>query len=79
MCDTKGLPIYVDGHLAGYSPLKNPVDVLPGWHKVGYFPNDYTQDVNAMTSKEKIMNDILVMEILWFHYQDLQKLAENHC
>ena len=61
MCDTKGLPIYVDGHLAGYSPLKNPVDVLPGWHKVGYFPNDYTQDVNAMTSKEKIMNDILVM------------------
>jgi len=61
MCDTKGLPIYVDGHLVGNSPLKNPVDVLPGWHKVGYFPNDYTQDVNALTSKEKIMNDILVM------------------
>ena len=61
MCDTKGLPIYVDGHLVGHSPLKNPVDVLPGWHKVGYFPNDYTQDVNALTSKEKIMNDILVM------------------
>ena len=61
MCDTKGLPIYVDGHLVGYSPLKNPVDVLPGWHKVGYFPNNYTQDDNALTSKEKIMNDILVM------------------
>ena len=61
MCDTKGLPIYVDGHLVGHSPLKNPVDVLPGWHKVGYFPNDYTQDANALTSKEKIMNDILVM------------------
>tara|TARA_A100001011_G_scaffold71909_1_gene73752 strand:+ start:4841 stop:5716 length:876 start_codon:yes stop_codon:yes gene_type:complete len=61
MCDTKGLPIYVDGHLVGYSPLKNPVDILPGWHKVGYFPNNYSQDVNALTSKEKIMNDILVM------------------
>ena len=61
LCDTKGLPIYVDGHLVGYSPLKNPIDVLPGWHKVGYFPNDYTQDNNALTSKEKIMNDILVM------------------
>ena len=61
MCDTKGLPIYVDGHLVGHSPLKNPVDVLPGWHKVGYFPNDYAQDANALTSKEKIMNDILVM------------------
>ena len=61
LCDTKGLPIYVDGHLVGYSPLKNPIDVLPGWHKVGYFPNDYTQDNNALASKEKIMNDILVM------------------
>ena len=61
ICDTKGLPIYVDGHLVGYSPLKNPVDVLPGWHKVGYFPNDYYQDPNKLTSKEKIMNDILVM------------------
>ena len=47
--------------LIGLPPLKNPVDVLPGWHKVGYFPNDYTQDDNALTSKEKIMNDILVM------------------
>ena len=61
LCDTKGLPIYVDGHLVGYSPLKNPIDVLPGWHKVGYFSSDYTQDNNALTSKEKIMNDILVM------------------
>ena len=61
MCDTKGLPIYVDGHLVGYSPLKNPVDVLPGWHKVGYFPNDYAKDSNSLTSKEKIMNDILIM------------------
>ena len=61
ICDTKGLPIYVDGHLVGYSPLKNYIDVLPGWHKVGYFPNDYSQDVNTLTSKEKILNDILVM------------------
>ena len=67
LCDTKGLPIYVDGHLVGYSPLKKPIDVLPGWHKVGYFPNDYTQDNNALTSKEKIMNDILVMGRLDFY------------
>ena len=39
ICDTKGLPVYVDNQLVGYSPLKNPIDVLPGWHKVGYFPN----------------------------------------
>ena len=61
ICDTKGLPIYVDGHLVGYSPLKNKVDVLPGWHKVGYFPNNYSEDSNALTSKEKLMNDILIM------------------
>ncbi len=61
ICDTKGLPIYVDGQMVGISPLKNPIDVLPGWHKVGYFPNDYSKDSNKLTSKEKILNDILVM------------------
>ena len=61
ICDTKGLPIYVDGKMVGISPLKNPIDVLPGWHKVGYFPNDYSKDPNKLTSKEKILNDILVM------------------
>tara|TARA_B100000287_G_scaffold276424_1_gene260390 strand:- start:654 stop:1535 length:882 start_codon:yes stop_codon:yes gene_type:complete len=61
LCDTKGLPIYVDGHMVGYSPLKSWIDVLPGWHKVGYFPNDYNQDSHALTSKEKVLNDILVM------------------
>ncbi len=61
ICDTKGLPIYVDGKMVGISPLKNPIDVLPGWHKVGYFPNDYSKDSNKLTSKEKILNDILVM------------------
>ena len=61
VCDTKGLPIYVDGQMVGISPLKNSIDVLPGWHKVGYFPNDYSKDSNKLTSKEKILNDILVM------------------
>ena len=28
LCDTEGLPIYVDNQLVGYSPLKNYVDVL---------------------------------------------------
>ena len=61
ICDTKGLPIYVDGQMVGYSPLKKWIDVLPGWHKVGYFPNDYSPDPNTLTSKEKVLNDILVM------------------
>ena len=61
ICDTKGLPIYVDGKMVGISPLKNSIDVLPGWHKVGYFPNNYSKDSNKLTSKEKILNDILVM------------------
>ena len=61
ICDTKGLPIYLDGQMVGVSPLKNPIDVLPGWHKVGYFPNEYSKDSNKLTSKEKLLNDILVM------------------
>ena len=61
ICDTQGLPIYVDVHLIAYSPLKNFIDVLPGWHKVGYFPNGYNHDATTLTSKEKMLNDILVM------------------
>ena len=61
ICDTKGLPIYVDGQMVGISPLEGSIDVLPGWHKVGYFPNDYSKDSNKLTSKEKMLNDILVM------------------
>lgn len=61
ICDTDDLPIYVDNQLVGHSPLRHAVDVIPGWHKVGYFPEDYTRDLNARTPKEKMMNDILVM------------------
>ena len=85
LCDTEGLPIYVDNQLVGYSPLKNYVDVLPGWHKVGYFANDYSQNSNSLTSKDKMLNDILVMgrldvfvdegkhETIALNYQTLDK------
>ena len=61
ICDTKGLPIYVDNQLVGHSPLENGIDVLPGWHKVGYFPNDFSEDSNRLSPKDKMVNDILVM------------------
>lgn len=62
LCDTPGLPIYVDNIKVGISPLSHPVDVLPGWHKVGYFPDDFSPDLEkSKTLKEKMMNDILVM------------------
>ncbi len=61
ICDTDDLPIYVDNQLVGHSPLRHAVDVIPAWHKVGYFPEGYTRDLNAGTPKEKMMNDILVM------------------
>jgi len=61
ICDTKGLPIYVDNQLVGNTPLDHGIDVLPGWHKVGYFPDNYSEDLKSRTSKEKMLNDILVM------------------
>ena len=62
ICDTKGLPIYVDNQMVGITPLDHDVDVLPGWHKVGYFPDDYSRDLTTpRTSREKMVNDILVM------------------
>jgi hypothetical protein len=61
LCDTDGLPIYVDNQLVGHSPLGHAVDVLPGWHKVGYFPEDYSQEYKSRTAKEKMLSDILIM------------------
>jgi hypothetical protein len=66
LCDTKGLPIYVDNQIVGKTPLTDPIDVLPGWHKVGYFP----QDPEVRTSKEKMMFDILRMGLLDIYIEE---------
>ena len=34
---------------------------LPGWHKVGYFPNNSTEDSDRLSPKDKMVNDILIM------------------
>ena len=85
LCDTDGLPIYVDNQLVGHSPLVHSVDVLPGWHKVGYFPKDYSGDYNSRTPEEKMLRDILIMgrmdvfveegkhEIIVLNYQSLDE------
>tara|TARA_B100001996_G_scaffold382582_1_gene374796 strand:- start:2496 stop:3371 length:876 start_codon:yes stop_codon:yes gene_type:complete len=70
LCDTKGLPIYVDNHMVGYSPIDHPIDVLPGWHKVGYFSNDYANNPEVRTPKEKMMNDILRMGLLDIYVEE---------
>ena len=38
LCDTPDLPIYIDGLYVGHTPIEHDVDVFPGWHKIGYFP-----------------------------------------
>jgi hypothetical protein len=70
LCDTKGLPIYVDNQIVGKTPLTDPIDVLPGWHKVGYFPQDFSQDSEIQTSKEKMMFDILRMGLLDIYIEE---------
>ncbi len=55
VCDTQDIPIYIDGHLIGYTPLSSHVDVMSGWHKVSFFPD--ISDSNLDT--RKVSNDIL--------------------
>ena len=64
LCDTEDLPIYVDNQLVGKSPLEYAVDVLPGWHQVGYFPTDPALIPAPRSPKEKMMDNILRMGIL---------------
>ena len=53
--DTPDIPIYVDGHLVGNTPLNHDVDVLPGWHTVSFFPNDEDGDI----ATQKVSGDII--------------------
>ena len=64
LCDTKDLPIYVNNQLVGKTPLEYAVDVLPGWHQVGYFPTDPALAPNPKSPKEKMMDNILRMGVL---------------
>lgn len=36
--DTSHVPIYIDGVLMGYSPLKEPVPVPAGFHTISFLP-----------------------------------------
>jgi len=41
-----GIPIYVDGKLAGVTPLKGPVKLSPGWHQVSGLTPLYAKVLN---------------------------------
>jgi len=53
-CDTEGIPIYVDGIQVGASPVKDPVQVAPGWHQVSYFPPELTINTRSITQNRKM-------------------------
>ena len=57
-CDTDGIPIYVDGIQVGSSPIKEAVQVAPGWHQVSYFPPNMSIDTGSMNQNRK-MRDLI--------------------
>ena len=75
LCDTPGLPIYVDDRIVGYSPLEYGIDVLPGWHRVGYFPEDETKMTKVRTPKEKLVEDILRMGLMDVFVEEGEELT----
>ena len=68
-CDTEGIPIFVDGIQVGASPIKEAVQVAPGWHQVSYFPPNMNINTGSMSQNRKMRDliqiarqDILVEE-----------------
>ena len=68
-CDTEGIPIFVDGIQVGASPIKEAVQVAPGWHQVSYFPPNMNIDTGSMSQNRKMLDliqiarqDVLVEE-----------------
>ena len=57
-CDTEGIPIFVDGIQVGASPIKEALQVAPGWHQVSYFPPNMRIDTGSMNQDRK-MRDLI--------------------
>ncbi len=59
-CDTPNILIYVDGDEIGRSPVKDVVAVIPGWHRVGVFP-DLTEPMLEDVPSTRKMQDLFRM------------------
>ena len=57
-CDTDGIPIFIDGVQIGVSPIKNPIQVAPGWHQVSYFPPHLSVETESIR-QNRIMRDMI--------------------
>ena len=57
-CDTEGIPIFVDGIQVGASPIREAVQVAPGWHQVSYFPPNMNINTGSMSQNRK-MRDLI--------------------
>jgi len=68
-CDTDGIPIFLNGIQVGASPIKDPIQVAPGWHQVSYFPPNMLLNTKSIAQNKKMRDmihlarqDILVEE-----------------
>ena len=57
-CDTDGIPIFIDGVQIGISPIKDPIQVAPGWHQVTYFPPQLSVETESIR-QNRIMRDMI--------------------
>ena len=57
-CDTEDIPIFVDGIQVGASPIKEAIQVAPGWHQVSYFPPNMIINTGSMSQNRK-MRDLI--------------------
>ena len=57
-CDTDGIPIFVDGVQIGVSPIKEAIQVAPGWHQVRYFPPQLSVETESIR-QNRIMRDMI--------------------
>ena len=57
-CDTDGIPIFLDGVQIGVSPIKDPIQVAPGWHQVSYFPPQLSVETESIR-QNRIMRDMI--------------------
>ena len=60
ICDTAGIPLFVDGQFVGRSPLVEIIQVTPGSHQVSCFPGNVAVPTGN-SAQDSYIRDLLAL------------------
>ena len=91
-CDSLGIDIWIDDMLVGQSPIKSPIPLTPGIHKITYFHPEYLKLINQYYGEMEfkfhiskgfntvyiVPNETMSVHLWWSPYEKALTLRRKH-